>query len=424
MTEALAASPILVDLALALGLGMLVGLQRERTQSEIAGIRTFALLTLFGAVSATLAEPFGGWVIGAGVLAVSAAVVLGDLALLRRAEAAGHEPDPGRTTEIAALTMFGVGALLPLGHRVPGIVLGATVALLLHWKRPLHDLVRRIGKDDVRAIMRLALVALVVLPVLPNQPLGPSGVLNPFEIWLMVVLIVGISLGAYVTYRLLGARVGTLAAGGLGGLISSTATTVSYARRSKDQASTAGPLLVIVVASTTVFVRVVAEIAVVAPSVVAATVPPLAAMMAWLIIVSAGVYVRGRNQLEGEDSIDQQAPSPLAAAIGFGLLYAIVLLAVAIAREHLGQRGLYLVAGLSGLTDMDAITLSSARLMETGDLPQELGWRLILVGGMANIVFKGLVVAVLGGTALAREVGIAFAIALGGGITILMLWPG
>lgn len=417
-------SPVLVDLAIAAGLGMLVGLQRERTQSEIAGIRTFALLTLFGAVAATLAVEFGGWVLAAGVLVVGGAVMLGNVAVLRRAASEGEAPDPGRTTEVAALTMFGVGALLPLGHRVPAIVLGATVALLLHWKRPLHDLARRIGEDDVRAIMRLSLIALVVLPVLPNQPLGPSGVLNPFEIWLMVVLIVGISLGAYVAYRLLGARAGTLAAGALGGFISSTATTVSYARRSRNQGTTAGPLLVIMVASTTVFVRVLGEIAVVAPSVLATTAPPLAAAMGWMVIVSAGVYVRGRHRLDAAATLEQEAPSPLAAAIVFGLLYAVVLLAVATAREHLGQQGLYFVAGLSGLTDMDAITLSTARLMEAGDLSQDLGWRLILVGGMANIVFKGLVVAVLGGAALAREVGVAFAVALGGGMAILMLWPG
>lgn len=424
MIDLLAISPVLVDLAIATGLGMLVGLQRQRAQSDLAGIRTFALLTLFGAVSATLAGAFGGWVLAAGLLAVAGAVLFGDLALLQQAAADGEAPDPGRTTEIAALTMFGIGALLPLGHRVPAIVLGAAVALLLYWKRPLHDLVGRIGEGDVRAIMRLALIALVVLPVLPNRAMGPSGVLNPFEIWLMVVLIVGISLGAYVAYRLLGARVGTLAAGALGGFISSTATTVSYARRSRDQGTTAAPLLVIMVASTTVFVRVLGEIVLVAPSALATTVPPLAAAMGWMVLVSAGVYIRGRSQLDAATTIEQEAPSPLAAAIVFGLLYAVVLLAVAAAREHLGQQGLYVVAGLSGLTDMDAITLSTARLMEAGDLSEGLGWRLILVGGMANLVFKGIVVAVLGGTALAREVGIAFALALGGSAAILALWPG
>lgn len=424
MIDLLAISPVLVDLAIATGLGMLVGLQRQRAQSDLAGIRTFALLTLFGAVSGTLAGAFGGWVLAAGLLAVAGAVLFGDLALLQQAAADGEAPDPGRTTEIAALTMFGIGALLPLGHRVPAIVLGAAVALLLYWKRPLHDLVGRIGEDDVRAIMRLALIALVVLPVLPNRAMGPSGVLNPFEIWLMVVLIVGISLGAYVAYRLLGARVGTLAAGALGGFISSTATTVSYARRSRDQGTTAGPLLVIMVASTTVFVRVLGEIALVAPSVLATTAPPLAAAMGWLVLVSAGVYVRGRDRLDAANTIEQEAPSPLAAAIVFGLLYAVVLLAVATAREHLGQQGLYVVAGLSGLTDMDAITLSTARLMEAGDLSEGLGWRLILVGGMANLVFKGIMVAVLGGAALAREVGVAFGLALGGSMAILMLWPG
>lgn len=417
------ASAVFVDLGLALGLGLLVGLQREWADTRMAGIRTFPLITVFGALTAHLADPFGGWIVVAGALGVTAVVVTGALALLRQADARGTEPDPGLTTEFAALVMFAVGALLAAGHRAPAVVLGGTVAVLLHWKRPLHDLVERIGPDDVQAMMRFVLVALVILPVLPDRAFGPYEVLNPFEIWLMVVLIVGISLGAYVASRLLGARGGTIAAGALGGMISSTATTVSYARRSAtEEARAPSAAVVIMLASTFVFARVFLEIAVVAPSVAPAVAPPLAAMMAYMLVLCAGLYLRERDEL-AETPPDQKAPSELGTAIAFGLLYAVVLLAVAAAEEHLGEGALYGVAALSGLTDVDAITLSTAQMAKAGRLAPETSWRLVLVGALANVVFKGLVVVSLARAELTRRIAVLFGLTLAGGGALLAVWP-
>jgi len=426
MSDLLASPGTLVDLALALGLGLLVGLQREWVDAGTAGIRTFPLLTLFGAVCALLAASHGGWILGAGALGVAAIVVVGDVGRLRRARARGEEPDPGITTEVATLLMFGVGALLPLGYRTPAVVLGATVALLLHWKRPLHDLVDRIGPGDVRAIMRLVLVALVILPLLPNRSLGPYEVLNPFEMWLMVVLIVGISLGAYVAYKLLGVRGGMLAAGLLGGLISSTATSVTYAQRTRDDVDRVpSATLVVLLASAVAFARVLGEVAVVAPTVFWAVAGPISAMMAWCACVGGIAYLWGRREFARESEVaERDPPSTLGAAIVFGILYGVVLLGVAFAREHFGQEGLYVVAGLSGLTDMDAITLSTAQLMRRGGLEVSTGWRLVLLGGLANFLFKGAVVAVLGHRRLAARVALLFGAALAGGVLILLFWPG
>ncbi len=415
---------VFVDLALALGLGLLVGLQREWADTRVAGIRTFPLIALFGTLTGLLALAFGGWPVVAGFLALGAVVVMGDLSLLRIAEVRGEEPDPGLTTEVAALVMFAVGALLPLGYRGPGIVLGGTVAVLLHWKRPLHDLVERIGTDDVQAMMRFVLLALVILPVLPNRSFGPYEVLNPFEIWLMVVLIVGISLGAYVASRLLGRRGGTLAAGVLGGFISSTATTVSYARRSTEgEGWVPSAAVVIMIASTAVFVRVLGEVSVVAPGILGAVAPPLGVVMAYMLALSAGAFLIERRRMGSGIEEERSPPSELGAAIAFGVLYALVLLGVAVAKEHLGEGGLYLVAGLSGLTDMDAITLSTAQLARAGELAESTTWRLILVGALANVVFKGAVVAVLGARGLTRRIAVLFGLTLVGGAAVLLLWP-
>lgn len=404
-------------LAIALGLGLLVGLEREWAANKVAGIRTFPMITLLGAICALLAEPFSGWILAAGFIGVAALVVVGETVRGHRTEGG-----PGITTEVAALVMFLVGAAVAGGHTAPGVVVGGMVAVLLHWKDPLHAFVRRIGESEFAAIVRLVVIALVILPVLPNRTFGPYGVLNPFQIWLMVVLIVSISLGAYTVYRLLGAKVGTPLSGILGGLISSTATTVSYARLTRGapkMATTAA--VVIMLASTIVFVRVIFEIQLVAPEIVAKTAPPLLALMGFMAVVSVAAYVLARGDLT--ELPERDAPSDLRAAIVFGLLYAAVLFGVAATKTHFGDSATYIVAAISGLADMDAITLTTAQLVTKGELEVDTGWRLIMVGALGNLVFKGIAVAMLGDRRLAVRVGVMFGITLVAGVILLIFWP-
>ena len=160
--------------AIALALGLLVGLQRERVQSPLAGIRTFALITVLGTVCALLGQTFGGWMVGMGGIALAAILVVGNLA-----KGNAEEVEPGVTTQIAALLMYGVGAYLVDGLAAVAIAIGGGVALLLHWKASMHAFVARIGEEDFRAIMRFVLIALVIYPVLPDETYGPYDVLNP-----------------------------------------------------------------------------------------------------------------------------------------------------------------------------------------------------------------------------------------------------
>ena len=404
-------------LAIALGLGILVGLEREWVTSPLAGIRTFPMITIFGAISAILSQQLGGWVIASSVIALAGFVVVGNVAKLQSGEV-----DPGMTTEMAMLLMFAVGAMVGLGFTGIGVTVGGVVAVLLHWKRPMHDFVKRMGESDLQAVIRMVLIALVILPVLPNQTYGPYQVLNPFRIWLTVVLIVGISLVAYVAYRLLGAKAGTVLAGVFGGLISSTATTVSFARQSRGSPSLTGmAAVVIVIASAIVFIRVIFEIWVVAPGIFWETAPPLMAMLLFMATIAIGVYLFSRADTTPPPV--HEAPSELRAAVVFGLLYAVVLLAVAAAQEHFGQAGLYVVAGVSGLTDMDALTLSTAQLVNNQQMDSDTGWRLIIVAGMSNIVFKGAVVGVMGNPKVFARVAVGFAMALASGALLLAFWP-
>jgi uncharacterized membrane protein (DUF4010 family) len=408
---------VFVQLGVSLLLGLLVGMQRERTEATIAGIRTFPLITAFGTVCAWLAAQHGGWIIAAGLLAVAALLLIANLARIKAGDI-----DPGLTTEIAALLLFGVGACVVVGQMPVAVALGGAIALLLHLKQPMHEFVKGVGETDIKAIMQFVLVTLVILPVLPNRDYGPFGVLNPFKIWLMVVLMVGISLSGYVAFKLLKAKAGTLLGGLMGGLVSSTATTASYSRRSARSPGSANlAALVIMIASTTVFLRVLVEVGMVAPGNFGQIGPPLATMLVACCVTTAVAFRFTRDQ--SAELPAQGNPAELKSALFFAGLYTVVILAVAAAKNHFGASGLYTVAVLSGLTDMDAITLSTAQLVNGGTLDANTGWRVILVASMSNLVFKAGIVAALGDRSLLRRISILFGTGLSSAIAIMLLWP-
>jgi len=408
---------VLGGLAIALGLGLIVGLQRESAASKLAGLRTFPLVTLLGSVCMLLAPTAGGWTVAAGLIAVAAATAMGNAAQLR-----DGEPNPGITTEVALLLMYGVGALTVAGDRAAAVVLGGTIAVLLHFKAELHGVVGRLGDRELRAVMQLVLLALVVLPVLPDATFGPFAVFNPREMWMMAVLIVGLSLAGYIALKFLGENAGIVAGGLLGGLISSTATTVSWARRTREhpEASRAAGL-VILIASTVVYGRVLAEIAAVAPPFLRAAAPPILALSAAMAAAAAALWLlsRGREPV----GVEGQPPADLKTAFTFAALYVVVLFAVAYAKERAGTRGLYLVSALSGLTDIDAITLSVARLVGSEQIDPAQGWRLIVVALLSNLVFKGAMAALLGDRRLRRWILLLFGAQLVAGAAVLAFWP-
>lgn len=399
---------------IALGLGLLVGLQRQRVDSRLAGLRTFAFVTVLGTVTALVSQHFGPWLVAMGFVGVIALAVIGNVIKYR----AGIF-DPGQTTEAAMLLMYMIGAYLTVGSRPLAVALGAAIAVLLHWKEPLHRFVARIGEPDFRAIMVFVLLSLVILPVLPDHTFGPYNVLNPREIWLMVVLIAGIGLAGYLAFKLWGEDAGTLLGGALGGLVSSTATTVSYARRAATMPAAAdAAALVIMIASGLAFVRVAVEISVVAPAFLPVAGPRLAVPAVATALLVAVLWFRDRDDRDGVPAPSN--PTELKAALVFGAIYAGVLLAVAAARDLVGDRGLYTVAVISGLTDVDAITLSTSNLVSADRLDEDTGWRIILVAALANLVFKGGIVAFLGAAALLRRIALLFGFVLAAGISVLI----
>lgn len=407
-------SAIFEKLGLALMLGLLVGMQREKSASQLAGLRTIPLVTVFGTVAGLLAKDLGPWVLAAGMLGVVGISVIGNLHKLR-----AGEPEPGLTTEFALLLMYALGAYLVFGPHVVCIAVGGGVAVLLQFKPELHGFVRRLEDLDVRAIMQFVLLAFIVLPVLPNRTFGPFDVINPYDIWLMVVLIVGISLGGYIIYKFFGQQAGIVFGGVLGGVISSTATTAGFARRTREAPdSSRVAALVIMIATTIVYIRVLLEIQLVAPRFLPTAAPRIGAMMAVSVLLCALWW--WRIPREKSELPEQENPAEIKPAIFFGLMYAFILLLVAAVRHYLGSSALFLVAGISGLTDMDAITLSTSRLVHAGQLEPRNGWQMIVLAAMSNLVFKAGMVATLGSRELLKEIAVLFGLSMVGGVAVLI----
>lgn len=403
-------------LAIAIGLGLLVGMQREWVAGKPIGMRSFALISMIGGLVGLFAEQYGEWVVASGLIAITLAIFFHTY--LQSPEARKS----GMTTELAAVAMFLVGVLATSGFIAGAVVLGGVVTLLLHWKTPMHSLVKRIGASEFQAIARFVLVSLVVLPILPDKAYGPYAVLNPWQIWLMVVLIVSMNLAAYVSLKLSSGRGGALLSGALGGLISSTATTVSFSTRSRRTGSVV-PLaaIVILVASALVYLRIMIEVGVVAPSLLAELTGPVVAYLVLFAIVVA-VQLYRLPEIDGED-LDTGNPAELTTALSFALLYSVVLFVSAAVEEHFGETMLYPVAAVSGLTDVDAMTLSVARLLNEARIDKDIAWRLIFVASLANLAFKAGVVAVIGGAQLRRRAVPALAVLTLIGLLGVWLWP-
>ncbi len=412
----------LSTLGIAFGLGLLVGLQRETPKSDMAGVRTFTLITVLGVMAGFLSRaydnPFILPVLG---LSIAAFLIIANMIKNKNK----NEADVGQTTEVAALLMFAVGAYLVEGSQIIAVIIGASIAILLHIKEHLHDFIEKLKPKDLSAIMTLAGIALVVLPILPDENFGPYDVINPRNIWLMITLIVGISVFGYFIYKLFGKKVGVISNGILGGLISSTATTVSYARKTADAASISKlAVFVITTASAVSFIRVLFEVGIVIPNQLNIIAVPIGAVIVIMAITCVVLfYLINKDESAVEEMPEPKNPAQFKSALIFGLLYGIILLAVAFTKEKFGNNALYIVAIVSGLTDVDAITLSLSQLIKEGSLKATFGWKLILLAGLSNMLFKGVMAIVLGAKQLIKWIVISFGIIIVSGLLIMWLWP-
>jgi uncharacterized membrane protein (DUF4010 family) len=403
-----------LDLALSLmtsaGIGLLVGTERERKPTAKAGVRTFTLIAVLGTVCALVAQLIGSpWLVPVGFALIGLTITGAHLA-----DPATRVDDSGTTTVVAALLIYVLGALNFHGERTLAVALGIGVTALLYFKTELEGAATRLTPTDIRSMLQFGAVSAVVLPLLPDRSYGPYGVLNPFNIWLMVVLISGVSLAGYVAWRLTLERKGLLLTGLLGGVISSTATTFAYARSARNATHTpSATLTVILLANAAKLMRVLLLAVVIAPAVLPLL---MLTMLPALVLTGPALWwhYRRAGGEKGEDSDRLQNPTQLGTAVLFAAFYALVLLASAWLSDVAGSGGLFVLAAISGLTDVDAITLSSARLAVQGNISLAESVTAITLAVAANMLFKAGVAVVVGGRTVGRMVAIAFALPLAG----------
>jgi uncharacterized membrane protein (DUF4010 family) len=414
---------VAVTLAMALAIGLLFGLERgwHRDQpdyaSRPAGLRTFALIGLLGGTAGVLAQYTTPSVLGWAFAGLAAAVVSGHILSVR------ETGDTGITTMIAALVAFALAAMAALGLRSTAASAAVVATLLLGLKPRLHGWLEKLNERELLATLQLLLISVVMLPILPNEGYGPADALNPYELWWMVVLIAAISYAGYFAVRIAGPGAGVPLTGLLAGLASSTALTLQLARLAGPADADRNLLATgILLANATLFPRILIIVGLVQPQLIAPLMVPMG-IMTLLTALPASVLWLRRGSTPGDSAVDMENPLALGSALRFGLLLAIVVLAGRLAAEHFGNAGVVLLALVSGVADLNAITLSVARMV-----PKEVGQSIavfsILLAITSNALFKTGVCLFVGTPGLALRVGLPLGSACAAALASLWIQGG
>jgi uncharacterized membrane protein (DUF4010 family) len=389
-------------LAAALIIGSLVGIERERSKAlsgnvGIGGVRTFILFSLTGAVAAWLSQVLANaWIFVAAVASVAALTVAGYVVQARA------KPNAvGLTTETAAVGVCLLGGACTVGYSGMALAVGIAVSAVLAYKEPMHGLVAKLGPDDISAGVKLLAATFIVLPLLPATAIDPWGVLKPRPLWTLVILIAALSLVGYVATRALGPQRGTALTGLSGGLVSSTAVTLAFARHSRDEAGKTDDALAggLLLAWAVMVVRILVIVAVVFAPLVQPLLVPFGAMTV-ITLGAAALYLRRASAQEPAAAgvVVLKNPFSLTAAVKFALLFTVVLIVVAAVERYFPGRGYYVVAALAGLPDVDAITLSMAGLARGAGIDLATAGGALVVAALANTLLKcGMVVATASG---------------------------
>lgn len=388
----------------ALGLGLLLGFERQRKQKpeeeQFAGARTFAIVSLLGAASTYLQIHLQiPWVMPAAFL------VVGGIALAAYVVTA-REGDVGATTEMSALLTFAIGALCAAGEMGLATGLAVCALLLLAMKDWSIETAKHIEPADIEAVLKFSIITVIVLPLLPDHAYGPEplNVLNPYKVWLMVVLISGINFASYVLVKVMGQEHGIPLTGILGGLASSTALTLGFSQRSRHEPQNASSFaLGILIAWTVMFLRILVAVAVINTALAERLALGVGVLVVVSLVSCAFLFTRRKSGEKGSVSSGNN-PFELGEAMKFGMLFAVVTFAAKAAEVYFGSAGLYIAGAVAGLSDVDPIALSMANLVD--QKPDMLGVaaRAVLIAMMANTLAKASLAASVGAPELRRSI--------------------
>jgi len=370
---------------LALALGALIGMEREYARykkhaHDYAGIRTFPLIALFGALSAFFGEILNPWILVVGILLMGMLILLSYFVL-----SSGNKKFHGATSEVAGFLTFFIGILAYFGEIQLAVLLTVIITIILYSRTVLHQFAQHLKKEEMKSALIFAVIAFVILPFLPNKGYGPYQLFNPFLTWLMVVLISGISFVGYILMKWFGEK-GIEFAGILGGLASSTAVTLSFAERSKQHENLYKVLaLGVILANGVMFGRVLLEVLFVNPQLFVHLLLPMLILASATALFSYYVWKRAKHISE---KIELKSPFALKPALKFAGIFALVLGFLKLANAYFPSEGVYLVSFFSGLADADAIALSLSQLAGT-TIPFDTARDGILLGVLANTITKG-----------------------------------
>jgi uncharacterized membrane protein (DUF4010 family) len=405
-------------LGLAGAAGFLIGFEREWSQAlerrahSFAGARTFTLVGLVSCMAGQLSS--GPWIVASGLLVIGALAVMAYR--LEAHETAGR----GGTTEVAIIATYMLGVEAGRGELVIASAGAVAVAFMLSLKDEIRRVAGALNEQEIHATLRFLAISVIVLPIAPDQALGPYGVFNPRELWLMVVLISGLSFLGYWLVKALGPGKGVLAMGLVGGLASSTATALSLSRRVREGASAPAAAAGIVMATVMMLGRVALILAAVTPAALVAVASPFAAAALAGILAALGLYRRQRRD-EPVNAVALGNPFELKPALVFAAMLAAISLAAAFAADAFGARGLYAIAAISGLADLDAITLSAGKQAGDGAISPGVAGAAILIAILANTLTKGAMAASVGGRRMGVLVIGVFALMATAGVTALAM---
>jgi uncharacterized membrane protein (DUF4010 family) len=402
-------------------LGALVGLirqwgdQKAPEPGEFAGLRTHTFWAVLGCL--------GAYVGGAHVpFALLAIMVVVPAHLIAQAANQHDRSQPGSTSFASALITILCGALVYWEETRAAVLVAALAMVILGSKQPIHSWARELTANDIRGTLQFAAISGVILPLVPDRPLGPFGAFNPFSTWLMVVLISGLGFAGYVSIRVMGARAGILLTGIFGGLASSTACTLAFSRRSREQPDLAEHYSLAVVAACTIMLpRVLAAISLVNRDFATTLLVPFALMALPGVMFAAWVWLRRRPTYRAGDTPELGNPLGLRTAIKFAALYAVIAFLVHAFRVQGWTAGLLPLSFVSGLTDLDAIALSLARDHADHATPTVLAAQAVVLAATANTLLKAGLALTLGSRGLKQRIAVVLGLTAATGIAWLLL---
>ncbi len=407
---------LILKFLIALALGALIGIERERKKegAEFAGVRTFILIAILGTISAYLSQDFPYfWIVSFAGLVVL--VGLSYLVTTRKND------DVGITTEIAAFLTFALGMLCFADEgMLLAPILAIIITTLLAIKPHLHQFAHRVSEKELINTLKFLIIAFVILPILPDEVMGPLAVFNPFQIWLMVVFISAISFTGYILMKFIGPERGLGVTGIVGGMVSSTAVATSMAARVKEsELLMKAAVFATVVASSMMFLRMLFEVSVINPTLLPQLSAPM--MVMGILGILLGVFAWRRAEIRQIDAdLKLDNPFSLKPALIFGALFLAILFLSKIANIYLGSSGVYLASIISGVADVDAITISMA-LLAPDTISNNTAVTAITLAAISNTVFKFLITLFLGTRKFGRNIGFIFmVIILAGLLTILV----